>query len=692
MNIALLFFISITCFFFLVQSQVSISNSLNFPIGIDSSYASFLDEDEGFLYFLDQRSTDETYLWKYDMNTLDILNYTDIGISNGRYGAIDTVNKLLYVGSYPGAQFFKIDLNTMQVVDNITLSVSSYSNAIKVEIDTLNQKAYVGYQTPICIVKVDLASFTEESNLTLSNDFMTGSVIDVDNGILYAATDSNPVNDATIHKIDLSTFAQVDSLLVNLTGMARLNYGVIDNSTQMMYFGTYQNPINIVKINLADLTSVGSKTIYGQRYCYGAGIDETNGLAYFLSENGNINKLSLATFTITESKNFNTTSGDSMVLDSSAENAYITSDLAQVVHVNLPALTEANRSDSIVYTEARVISIDSTNKIAYIYFKNLGGIIAKIDLQSFSLIDYLIIGLYENIQFGELDLTNGFMYLFPQNDDITIIKIRLSNFSFEEFVTVVSDLYVRETSFDQQNQIIYILSQDFSNGDYYLHRISSPDLQIIDSLLLSDINVYGVYVDSPHGYLYLLIYDYAEVGSKYFIYKIELTNLSIIDEVNLTQYNIRAPVLDKTHQFIYFGDYNDYYLICRLNLANMQVMNDCWNTSFDNLYDSFMISNDAWVYFYFDYCNPSSGGYEIALLQIEASSNQLISSTVFNQDLFESYLYASDPSTNYGYLLDYYSTPVTLYQFSFTSPPSSSQQILFSFLIFGMMILILGLF
>ncbi|KAJ5072690.1 ig-like domain repeat protein [Anaeramoeba ignava] len=697
MNFGLLFFLSFACFFLLIQTQFNETNSLNLPLGIDWVTSSFLDEDAGFLYFLDQRNTDETYLWKYDMNTLDILNYTEIGVDcYGEYGAIDTVNKLLYVAKYySGSQFFKIDLNTMQVVDNITLTVPSGNHAVRVEIDVVNQKAYVGYQNPIYVVKVDLASFTEGSNLTLSNDKMTGSVIDVDNGILYVSTDSNSGNNATIYKIDLSTFTQVDSLLVSLSGVAYLKCGVIDSTNQMMYFGTNQWPTKIVKINSADFTSVGSVTTTLGGDCYGAGIDETNGFAYFLNSYY-IYKLTLASFTVTGSVDFDSFWLDSMVLDSSAGNAYITSGLAQVIQVNLPSLTEGNKSNSIVYTDPEFIFIDEPNQIAYIYFENLGGIISKIDLQSFSLVDYLIIELNESMDYGEIDTTNGFIYLFPYHEDLDIIKIRLSNFTFDGIVTVATDTSIYGTSFDSQNQVLYVEIYNDTESEYYLAKITCPDLQIIDSLLLDNLNVYKMHLDSSHGYLYILLKNNSASSSKYFIFQYQTSPLNQIGSVDLTQYYVSKSVLDKTHQFIYFGDYDYdvyYYFIYRVDLVTMQVMSGSLYTESEDLYGSFMSPNDDWVYFVVDYYNSDTDEYEGAILQIEASSNQLISNTTFDSEFLYGYLYASDQSKNYGYLLDYYSTPVTLYQLPFGDlPPSSSQQILFSFLIFGIMILILGLF
>ncbi|KAJ5072688.1 protein nirf [Anaeramoeba ignava] len=699
MNFVLLFFISITCFFFLVQSQFNETNSLNFTKGMKTIASSFLDEDEGFLYFLDERDKNGLmYLWKYDMYTLDILNYTDIGITYARYGAIDTVNKLLYVATHYGYQFVKIDLNTMQIIDQIALNDAINNYGVKVEIDLVNQKAYVGYQTPM-IVKVDLASFAQESSLTLSNFMLIGSVIDVDNGILYASTDTISGNNATIYKIDLSTFTEVDSLLVNLSGVGKLKCGVIDNTNQMMYFGTYQWPMNIVKINLTDFTSVGSVGTSDGGDCYGAGIDVTNGLGYFLNIYGYLYKLDLATFTIADVLDLNVSMSYTMVIDSSVENSYIGLEYAGVYQVSLPSLTVANRSNSIVYTKPEFILIDEPNQIGYAFFSNSGGILAKVDFESFTLVGYLMMGVYgSDIYQGAIDTTNGFIYLFFDTGNLSIIKIRLSNFSLDGNVAADPDLSGDYITFEQSKQIFYFEYSNKTDHYQYLAKISSPDFQIIASLLLTDMNVYTMDFDFLHGFLYLFYYNYSASGSKKFISKIQASTLSIVGQADLTQYKFEYPVLDQTHQLIYFGhgDEYSYLLICRVNLVNMQVMNDCMNMSLSHFYASFITSSDSWLFLVVDYLNSTSSQYEGVLLQIEASSNQLISNKTINCDLFRSYVYSHDSQTNYGYLLDYYTSETTFYQFSFPpaipTPPSSSQQILFSFLIFGIMILILGLF
>ncbi|KAJ5072689.1 g-like domain repeat protein [Anaeramoeba ignava] len=700
MNFVLLFFISFTCFFFLVQSQVTLLNSFDFPFVMDNSQLGFLDEDEGFLYFLDRRDGGMlSYLWKYDMYTFEFLDYLNIGIGSGMKvcGAIDTVNKLLYVATYYVNNIFvKIDLNTMQVVDNITFSDLSANEPKKVEIDLVNQKAYVGYQNPIYVVKVDLASFTEESNLTLSNYMLIGSVIDVDNGILYVSTDSNSGNNATIYKIDLSTFTEVDSLLVSLSGVAYLRCGVIDSTNQMMYFGTNQNPMKIVKTNLTDFTSVGSVTVSGDQYCAAAGIDILNKIGYFISENGYLVYLNLTTFTITNSFYFNGTHTYTMVIDSYAENAYIPTEDSQIFQISLPELTEGKKRDFLDYSNPELILIDETNQIGYVYFDNYGGIIAKVDLQSFSLVDHLNLGLSDDIYQGEIDLTNGFIYLFPDTENLTITKIRLSNFSVDETVQLYSGGSVDATSFDQQNQILYVGLYNSSDSKDYLIKISCPDLQIIDSLEFpSLVTITNLYLDSAHEYLYIWVYDDSAVGSCYFLDKIQLSNLTQVGSVNLTQYDFTDPLLDQTHQLFFYGDQNTFSIF-RVDLISMEVINDSLNISeWNSFQSSFIESSDTWVYFVVAYEDPYTDEYEKGgILQIEASSNELISNTTFNI-LSTSFMQIYDTTTNYGYLLDCSSTPIMLYQLSFpsvTPPPSSSQQILFSFLIFGIMILILGLF
>ncbi|KAJ5072691.1 protein nirf [Anaeramoeba ignava] len=693
MNTVLLFLVSISCFFLMVQSEFNFASSLNLPTGISNGYQTHLDEDAGFVYFIDAKENGDTFLFKYDIDTLDYLDYSKIEIEGCVIGAIDTVNKVIYVMTYFGSQLSKIDLNTMQIVANLTLSAPFYNSPQRMEIDVVNQKVYVGYNNPSSVYKVDLASFTEEAFLSLSNDKVTGSVIDVDNGILYAATDSNYGNNATIYKIDLSTFTQVDSLLVGFSGVAYLKCGVIDNTNQMMYFGTNQNPMNIVKINLADFTPI-EVSATAQSDCRSAGIDETNGFAYFLTGR-NISKLDLTIFAITDYLYFEHDYFYSMALDSSAQNAYMVSSSSNVYQLNLPALTEGNKSDSILYTSVEFMLIDETNQIGYIYFDNYGGIIVKIDLQSFSLVDHFIIGLSLYIYDGEIDNINGFMYLFlDNNSNFVIMKINLADFSINETVQIASGIEAYEFAFDSQTQILYVEYYNDTYGIDYLMKISCPDLQIIDSVDFGQMGVYGVYFDISRGYSYIWYEDFSAIGSEYFVYKVQLSNLGIIAQVDLTDYDIDECLLDKTDQLLYilYHDVDYYYFLRSIDLVNMQVMNNPLNTTYEDYYTFLIEPNDALLFLVMEYYNETSYEYEGKLLQIEASSNQLISDTLIDYDLFVYYEYGSDPSKNYGYLLDYHTTPITFYQISFTTPPpSSSQQILFSFLIFGIM-MILGLF
>ncbi|KAJ5067153.1 hypothetical protein M0811_13202 [Anaeramoeba ignava] len=672
---------------------------------MNNPYQTFIDENDGFLYFLEERDDGFNYIWKYDLYTFDLLNYTKIDFENGRYGAIDNENKLLYIAPYGSNILLKFDLNTFQIIDNLTLSVSNTSYADMIEIDLINQKVYIEFENPIIIVKVDLNGWNEESNLTLSNYQFYGSIIDVDNGILYVSTDTSSGTNATIYKIELSTFTQIDYLLVNLTSVAKLKYGVIDNSTQMMYFGTAQNSMRIAKINLTDFTSVDSISSSSPENCMGAGIDLLNGIAYFSTVDNHLFKVNLTTFTIEDSYNWSGYYTNTIGINSDVSEAYIPKNDYQIIEINLPSLTQGNSSNFISYTNPDFILIDELNQIGYIYFSDFGGIIAKVDLESFELVDYLLLSLSDTLYYGEIDSINGFIYLFLSYNNLKIMKIRLSNFSIDETVTIYSNVQVSSTFFYQQNQTLYV--GYYNNTDFYAYliKMNSPDLQILYSFQLAyEVTVKGLYLDYFHDYLYCLIYNDSGVGSQYFIYKHQLPNLNQISTANLTEYNVYYPVLDKSHELIYFGDYNNY-LICRVNLTNMEVMNDCLNISnisdFNNFFESFINSNDTSVYFLVEFYNSTSDEYFESVLQIDTISNQLISTANVDDEIFGSSIYAYDPTKDYGYLAYYNSLQSCFDQFLFfnpspnpspsPNPPSSSEEIIFNFSILGIMI-ILSLF
>ncbi|KAJ5073207.1 protein nirf [Anaeramoeba ignava] len=690
MHFSFIFLVSLTCFFLFVESEIYETNSLDFTVGIKNSVATFIDEDSGFLYFLDERDT--IYLWKYNLYTLEIVDYMNVGIASAKTGGIDTVNKFLYVPTYyQGALLVKINLDTMKVTDQITLNVSYSNHAVKVEVDEVNQKAYVGYDYPDTIIKVDLASFTEEDALNIESSIFRGSLLDTANGILYTSSDGSTGSDSSIQKIDLSNFTIVDSFVVSLSGPEYLQFGVIDSSNQMLYFGTHQDPFRIVKINLATFSSVGQLTSSQSGFCYGAGIDVTNGFAYFLSVNGYLEKVNLGTFSIDDSFSFNGSYTYSIGFDSTGQSGYISLDDARVIQVDLPALTEGNKSEDIVYTKPEFILIDEVNQTGYIYFESLQGIIAKIDLGSFSIIDYLIIGPEYAVYHGEIDTANGFMYLFFNSDVLSVLKLDLSTFSIAESITVSTEGSSSYITFDSDTHFIYATFANDSDSNNYLLKISCPDLAIDQSVLFSNADTfYGLFLDSGHGYIYVWIKDNDEYGSGYLLPKIELSTFTQIALGNLTGHYMSFPVLDKSHQRLYFTIIG--YSFAYFNLQDMQSIGNWMNHEFNSAYGSIIDPSDTFVFFVIDYYNADTQSTEYALIQIATLYNDLIIQLPFDSKLFSDYLYYVDISTSIGYILNQGTTPITLYQVKFTNPfTSSSQQFLFSFLVLAIT-LILGLF
>ncbi|KAJ5072849.1 protein nirf [Anaeramoeba ignava] len=693
----LILFVCFTSFLLLVKSNDQIDKVFTFPISLSSPLNVLVDSDEGFVYVVDEMnsaSTPHSFLFKFDMNTLEFLDALDLGII-GAYGAvIDTVNKFVYVATYnsPPVQISKVDLKKFEVVDILTLDVDVKFGAWIGQIDIVNQKAYFGCNSPPFVVKIDLTTFTEETNLSLSHDWFDFLIIDIPNGFLYAITEPFSGDNQTLYKISLSSLIAVDTLFFNSSNDSGMDYGAIDYSTQKMYVGTGQSPMGIVIVDLVNFTKQENLNFSALSINKGVGIDETNGNAILVDSNGVMAKMDLTNNSIIDTLNTISDGSyvDSVVFDIETEKVYIATDYRELIEVDLSLFQVEKTTTPQNYSNPDLLLIDESNQNGYFEFliSNNYSII-KFDLQSLSIIDNLDIS--QECEYGEIDTLNGFLYLFPTSlNGLNIGKLRLSNFSFEEFNQIHDNGTIESITFDEQKGILYFGYLNNDNSNYEMIQVNVTDLTIIgNSSFGNETDFLDINIDTSNEYLYSLYSNTSDYNN--YLSKINSSNLNIIDNLNFED-SFSEYFFEKSCQYFYFQNSTNN-LISRVDLTNMIIMNDSLNVTSFYLYPNNFEFNNGSIYLIGS--NSSSSDQLVNVLEVELSSNQLISN-ISTEYSWQSLISEYDSSKSIVYLLNSGQQPYSLYEIQQPTPtptpkPSSSQQILFSILILGITI-IFGLF
>ncbi|KAJ5071202.1 hypothetical protein M0811_10474 [Anaeramoeba ignava] len=664
MNPILHLFFTIIFSVFIIQTQFVPIKSFDFPPIIQYPLVSFIDPEEGFIYFTSSIVSEETLIIKFDLETKQRISELTISIAGGSS---------------------KIDLNQFTVVSILSLNFNGSLVLQTAQIDQVNQKAYFGYYSPNVVFKIDLANFVLEENLIISgNDRLLGSVIDVPNGYLYVSTDDSLAQNPIVEKIALSNFSVVDSLLLDYLSESFLNAGIIDHSNQMIYFGTQNIPLRIVKIDLANFTKV-STLVTGATQAIDSAIDENEQFAYFLDYYKRFVKVNLSDFSVIGYLSFEEDYLDSFSLDLSSQKAYIGYEYIDFAEVNLTSFEFIEDSGLPTYTYADFVLVDEENQTGYVLFHyNYRGTIAKVDLQTFQLVDYLNY-VSDSHDRAQIDSVNGFIYIFlNSSNSFNILKIRLSNFSIDEIKQIHDNGFVDYAGFDKANSALYVQYRNDEIGIVFVYQLSSPSLQITHTLLLQESQyVWDFLFDSANGYMYLAIDDEDTLNEGTYLQKVQLHSFYITDSLNLDPFYPDLFVIDNTHRLIYFPD-SDLMEICRINLINFQIMDDCvsLNDTINYFNYGLIEANDTWCYFLA--ILPSESGSGVLIYKVDSASNQLLSSQTFDSS-FNSDRFSYDSSTSFEYGVPLTSIP-SLNQFfvyspNFTPPPvpSSTSKIIFSF-------------
>ncbi|KAJ5070157.1 hypothetical protein M0811_11186 [Anaeramoeba ignava] len=528
------FFILLFCFsfFILIVQNQTLKNSFIFPTSISNPTLSLIDENNGFLYYFNyDDSVPSVYF-----NTIFQIDFNSFKFLNSSYlSDLD--------------QKFQQDFS---IIDSIELPESYFEiEFVSSHIDLNNSKAYfilncngIFSSDNDQIFKIDLTNFSIELNTSIDADSIYGSQIDLFNQYLYIFS-SNPY--PQIQKIDLGNLSEIGTLtLIEIFSEWSNMYGIIDNSTNLMYVGfSYYPSLIIVKVNLTDFTKMDNITVEDKDYndIISVGIDTVNHLGYFvvgvLSYSYTwISKINLTSFESIQSYSFSNY-GAVISFDSSTTYAYIGFTNSSFIKFDLLEFQEKN-SGLGNFQDPFVILIDELNQMAYVGFDYLFGLVAKIDLSSFQLIDYITNdNSSDKINYGEIDSSNGFAYFFinSQTKISKIMKVELSNFSISEMKILDSNGSIQSTCFDNQNHFLYVGFSNLTDENGKIFKIS-------------------FWLD---------------------LIKIDLDSFNQTSYLDLTNYYpIQTMLFNSIHQYIYFlwESENDGIQICGIELSEMRVLDD----------------------------------------------------------------------------------------------------------------------
>ncbi|KAJ5074714.1 hypothetical protein M0811_08069 [Anaeramoeba ignava] len=529
------FFILLFCFsfFILIVQNQTLENSFHFPRSILNPTLSLIDESNGFLYYFNFDCSPfgsflENSIFQIDLNSLHLFNSSYLSDLDQQIltGVIDPKNQIAYLATNPyeyswneNPKIIKFNLSSFSIIDSIELPESYLDwGFISSHIDLNNSKAYFilkcydycssdNYQ----IFKIDLTNFSIELNTSIDVDSIYGSQIDLFNQYLYIFSTNNSNSNPQIQKIDLGNLSEIGTLtLIEIFSEWSNMNGIIDNSTNLMYVGfSYYPSLIIVKVNLTDFTKMDNITVEDKDYndIISVGIDTVNHLGYFVvgcvfdfffSQFICIQKINLTSFESIQSYSFSD-AFPVISFDSSTTYAYIGFTNSSFIKFDLLEFQEKN-SGLGNFQDPSIILIDELNQIAYVGFDYLFVLVAKIDLSSFQLIDYITNdNSSDKINFGEIDSSNGFAYFFisSQTKISKIMKVELSNFSISEMKILDSNGSIQSTCFDNQNHFLYVGFSNLTDENGKILKINSPNLEIVDYFPISDFKQFqNLFVDS----------------------------------------------------------------------------------------------------------------------------------------------------------------------------------------------------
>jgi len=264
---------------------------LPLAVSLDRSRSATLDTVNGFLYVGSR--VDPPIIAKIDLDTflLDSTLALDSDLYTEPYQAgVDTIHNYAYFGvtykimGNPHA-LLKINLNTFSVEDVVDFDGLAFAMGVVI-IDPDNQIAYVGERYGNRVLKVDLDTMSLVDTLTITEPNETSWVtgfIDRDNDYLYLASYGSP---GMITRINLTTFSRDG--VVDLTSYPdekQFTAAVMDPVNGYAYFFGLWGPLVKVNIDPTNFSREGVVTTGGATGSDPkiAGIDVNQGYVYLTS-------------------------------------------------------------------------------------------------------------------------------------------------------------------------------------------------------------------------------------------------------------------------------------------------------------------------------------------------------------------------------------------------------------------------
>ncbi|KAJ5069164.1 hypothetical protein M0811_11920 [Anaeramoeba ignava] len=346
------------------------------------------------------------------------------------------------------------------------------------------------------------------------------------------------------------------------------------------------------------------------------------------------------------------------------------------------------------FKKPSVILIDEQDDIAYIGFSTEGNIvISRFDLLEFKVSDSIYAStINAAIVSGHLDKENGFLYFGTDSETLTVIKVDFVNFEIVEEKSLITlpNSHLATSVFDVANDMIYFGVND--DNDTYVIKVSSPDLSVQSNISYNDSQISQGAIDVSHGFMYFLLSD--SVGGSSFA-KIQISNFAPISNVSITQTSIKSLVLDSQHEVLFCGTYSivEGYgvsdsAVCQVDLSDFSFRTCIGINDTNGFPTGFLEPSGSFVYF-------ASDDSPIQIFKFSSSSLEVIENITLTSGNDFAWSSAADTSTGFVYIgTDQEPTRLVKIQ-AFTPPdptpsppPSSSNQIVFSILFFGFLVLL----
>lgn len=336
--------------------------------------------------------------------------------------------------------------------------------------------------------------------------------------------------------------SETGSLVLPSSGN-NLSAAVIDTSNGFAYFGTSEGavPASILKIRLSDLTLVGTVVLNPGEFVVGAGVVDSNGFAYF--------GISAPTFP---------PPGPGVVVKIRL------SDFTRVGTLSLASVPGG------AYIQSAVI--DTHNGFAYF---GASGSIAKVRLSDFSLNGTIVLPSPANggLPSAMIDPSNGFAYFGVASAPGVVVKIRLSDFVVVEVLTLkLSDAGLISAVIDSARGFAYFGTNPF--GPASIVRIRLSNFTRVDALNLTagEDGLPTAVIDEKNGFAYFGTYGNREGGvccGPATIVQVRLSDFTRVGTMVLKtgETALGSAVIDTIHRFAYFGTLTRPGIVVRVQLS-----------------------------------------------------------------------------------------------------------------------------